>query len=132
MVYASKSQSARVLTESWVAEHGYCLACDSNHLKQTSANTEARDFECSACAHPYELKSSVRPFGNKIVDGAFAAMMRRIRTGSVPTFFLLRYSPVGLITDLSAIHRVLITPELIEERKPLSPTARRAGWIGCN
>jgi type II restriction enzyme len=23
-------------------------------------------------------------------------------------------------------------PEIIEKRKPLSPTARQAGWVGCN
>lgn len=23
-------------------------------------------------------------------------------------------------------------PDIIEKRKPLSPTARRAGWVGCN
>lgn len=24
------------------------------------------------------------------------------------------------------------TPDIIEARKPLAPTARRAGWVGCN
>ena len=26
----------------------------------------------------------------------------------------------------------VFTPEVIEKRRPLSPTARRAGWTGCN
>ena len=132
MVYTSKSQLARVLSESWVAEHGYCLACDSDRLLQTAANTQARDFECEVCRHPYELKSSVRPFGGKIVDGAFASMMRRIESKSVPSFLLLRYSEGQSIVDLTAVHRSLITPEIVERRKPLASTARRAGWVGCN
>jgi len=115
-----------------MAEHGYCLACDSDRLIQTDCNTQARDFECAGCGHPYELKSAARPFGNRIVDGAFAALMRRIETGTLPTFLLMRYSAGSVVTDLSAIHKVLITPDLIEKRRPLSPTARRAGWVGCN
>ena len=132
MIYTSKSQIARVFTEAWMAENGYCLACDSERLVATAPNTQARDFECAACGHPYELKSSSKAPAHKIVDGAYAAMMSRIDAGTVPTFLLLRYSEARVVTDLSAIHRVLITPELIEKRNPLSPTARRAGWIGCN
>ena len=132
MEYTSKSQKARIFTESWIAENGYCLACDSDRLISTSPNTKARDFECVTCGHPYELKSALRPFGSRVVDGAFVSMMGRINAGTLPTFLLMRYSAALAITDLSAIHRVLITPDLIEKRKPLSPTARRAGWVGCN
>ena len=42
----SRSQEARVATERWVREHGYCLACESDVLRPTKANTPARDFEC--------------------------------------------------------------------------------------
>jgi type II restriction enzyme len=68
----------------------------------------------------------------KIVDGAYASMIRRIESGSASSFLLLRYSQSSAITDLVAIHRSLITPEVIIERKPLSHTAKRAGWVGCN
>ena len=128
----SRSQIARVFTEEWIAENGYCLACDSNRLMQTPANTQVRDFECSGCGHPYELKSSLRSFGEKVVDGAFASMMRRIQSKTVPSFLLLRYSDTRTVTDLTAIHHSLITPEIIEKRRPLSVTVRRAGWVGCN
>jgi type II restriction enzyme len=36
------------------------------------------------------------------------------------------------IQNFTAIHHLFLTPEVIEKRKPLSDTARRAGWIGCN
>ena len=131
VIYTSKSQIARVFTEAWVAENGYCLACDSERLLATARNTQARDFECAACGHPYELKSSTRALGSKVLCGAYAAMMRRVDTGTVPTFLLMRYAAGPVVTDLSAIHRVFITPELIEKRNPLSPTADKAGWVGC-
>ena len=132
MSYTSKSQLARVMSESWMATNGYCLACESERILPTAANTQVRDFECQACGHPYELKSALKPFGTKIVDGAYASMMRRIESGSVPSFLLLRYTQSSAITDLVAIHRSLITREVIQERKPLSLSAKRAGWIGCN
>jgi len=132
MVYTSKSQIARVMTESWVAENGYCLACDSDCILPTAANTQSRDFECKSCGHPYELKSGLRPFGTRVVDGAYVSMIRRIEAGCVSSFLLLRYSNESAVTDLTAIHHSLITREIIEERRPLAVTARRAGWIGCN
>ena len=131
-MYTSRSQLARVATESWVVSNGYCLACDSDRILQTPTNTHARDFECELCGHPYELKSSCSRFGGKVVDGAYSSMIRRIEDGTVPTVLLLRYSESSEVTDLIAIHRSLITREVIEERPPLALSARRAGWIGCN
>jgi type II restriction enzyme len=36
------------------------------------------------------------------------------------------------IQSLTAIHHLFLTPNVVEMRKPLSQTARRAGWVGCN
>ena len=36
------------------------------------------------------------------------------------------------VRSLTAVHGSFITPSVIVQRKPLSPTARRAGWVGCN
>lgn len=114
-----------------MTSNGYCLACESDRILPTRANTRARDFECESCGHPYELKSGLKPFGKKIVNGAFSSMIGRIEDESVSSFLLLRYSSFN-ITDLVAIHRSLVTREIIQERKPLSPSAMRAGWVGCN
>ncbi|WP_399257876.1 DpnI domain-containing protein [Terriglobus albidus] len=91
-IYINKSQIARVTTESWIATNQFCLACDNDHLIATKANTQARDFECSFCGHAYELKSSSKPFGKRVVDGAYASMMRRIQSGSIASFLLMEYS----------------------------------------
>jgi type II restriction enzyme len=130
--YSSATQRARVITEAWVSNNGYCLACESDRLIPTSANTQARDFQCDKCGHPYELKSSSSPFGKRIVDGAYASMMRRINTSSMPSFLLMQYTATWSIAYLWAINHRLITPVAIEPRKALALTARRAGWIGCN
>ena len=36
------------------------------------------------------------------------------------------------VTDLFFVPKQFFTPAIIEERPPLAPTARRAGWIGSN
>jgi type II restriction enzyme len=130
--YASASQRARVVTEAWIKHHGYCLACKGDQLVPTSANTQARDFECKHCRHAYELKSAASPFGKRVTDGAYASMMRRISTSTTPSFLLLQYTATWNVTNLWAIHHALITPSAIEQRKALAVTAKRAGWVGCN
>ena len=130
--YSSNSQRARVFSEAWVLKFGYCLACDSDSLVQTVANTRSKDFTCPKCSHGYELKSTLGTFGRRIADGAFSAMMATIREGRTPSFLLLEYSPAWEVRNLTAVHHSLITQDCIEERKALGPTARRAGWIGCN
>jgi len=48
--YHSPSQQARVLSEAWFEKNAYCLACDADSVKQTSANTKATDFICPTAA----------------------------------------------------------------------------------
>jgi type II restriction enzyme len=45
---------------------------------------------------------------------------------------MLERNDQWMIDSLTAIHHLFLTPNVIVQRKPLSPTARRAGWIGCN
>lgn len=130
--YTSNSQRARVASEAWVSTNGYCLACRSERLLPTIANTRTRDFLCPECHHGYELKSKQSAFGTRIPDGAFSAMTTTIREGRTPSFLLLEFSPNWQVWALTAVHHSLITQECIEQRRPLSPTARRAGWVGCN
>jgi type II restriction enzyme len=130
--YTNRTQQVRMISENWVTRHGYCLRCDSDKLTPTPANTRTRDFFCEACRHGYELKSKRGVFTNKVLDGAYSAMMRTIRDGNTPTFLLLEYSTTWSIQGLRAIHHSLITEASIEPRKPLAASARRAGWIGCN
>jgi type II restriction enzyme len=130
--YTSKAQIARVVSEAWLTTNGFCLACDCDRLMPTARNTKARDFECYACGHPYELKSTFGRFGRRINDGAYASMMSRIRGSSTPSFLLMEYTANWTVSRLQAIHHLLITPDTIQPRKPLAAAAQRHGWVGCN
>lgn len=130
--YTSQPQISRVLSEKWFQDNGYCLSCDSDQLSQTPANTKASDFVCQNCNESYELKTFRSRPVRTLVDGAYSALMSRIQSESVPTLMLLERNEKWQIQGLTAIHHMFLTPEVIEKRKPLSPTARRAGWVGCN
>jgi type II restriction enzyme len=60
-------------------------------------------------------------------------MLRRLRGNQVPNLFGLSYDRAqGRVRDLFVIPSQFFVPEIIECRKPLAPTARRARWVGCN
>ena len=131
--YKSASQRARVGTEAWGATHFFCPACESPKLDVAPYGTATLDYSCPKCASPFQLKSQSRPFGAKIVDSAYSQMKRAIMTDRTPNLYVMHY-------DLTAwsVRNVILIPHFafalsaIERRPPLAPTARRAGWVGCN
>ena len=131
--YRSASQKARVMTEAWMADNMFCPHCGRERLEHFPNNREVADFRCPDCDAEYELKAGKGAFGHKVGDGAYDAMMRRISSPSAPDFFLMRYAPAqACVTDLVFIPKYFFIPAVIEKRRPLPPTARRAGWTGCN
>lgn len=128
--YRNKSQRTRVMSESWIGQNAYCIACGGG-LNQYANNNPASDFYCSACAENFELKSK-RGKSLLITDGAYQPMVDKIRKNEAPNFFLLRYTEDLYVSDVAVIPRHFLTETIILMRKPLSSAARRAGWVGCN
>ena len=130
--YNSNSQKIRVLTEKWVYNNIYCPNC-GNQLIEYENNKPVADFYCSFCIEDYELKSKKDKIGKKIVDGAYKTMIERLQSNSNPNFFFLNYDKNSFnVINFIVIPKYFFVPEIIEKRKPLSSTARRAGWVGCN
>jgi len=130
--YNSNSQKIRVLTESWVNQYIYCPKC-GNNISEYENNKPVADFYCSQCSEDYELKSKQNKMGKKIVDGAYTTMIKRLESDSNPHFFFLNYDKNSFnVINFMVIPKHFFIPEIIEKRKPLSPSARRAGWVGCN
>jgi type II restriction enzyme len=130
--YKGGSQIARVLSEDWCARELYCAACDSSHLSPARANTPAVDFTCPDCQQSFQLKSLKTWGQKKIVDAGYESMIRAIRTDKTPNLLLLQYSSAWAVKNLLLIPSVFFSESAIERRVPLSPNARRAGWVGCN
>jgi type II restriction enzyme len=131
--YKSKSQQARVATESWASENLYCPNCDAPHLAAHPANTRAVDFQCSRCKAPFQLKAQSHELAGRIVDAAYSAMVLAIRENRTPNLFAIHYDRDGWrVRSLVLIPHFAFPLSAIEKRKPLAATARRAGWVGCN
>lgn len=130
--YSSESQRIRVMTEHWVNRSGFCPNCGSV-LSQFGNNKPVADFYCGNCSEEYELKSKNGNVGKKIVDGAYTTMIERLRSDNNPNFFFLTYDKSMLgIRNFLTIPKYFFVPNIIEKRKALNPSARRAGWVGCN
>jgi type II restriction enzyme len=131
--YKSASQRARVSTEPWGAANLYCPACDSPRIESLRANTPAHDFKCPSCLSWFQLKSKSSVFGRRVQDGAFDTMRRTIVEDRTPNLFLLQYKrPELVVENVLLIPHFAFSESMLERRKPLSPTAERAGWVGCN
>jgi type II restriction enzyme len=131
--YKSVPQKIENLSEHWVSQQVYCPSCGQFDIGRYGNNRPVADFFCSHCHEDYELKSQARVFGAKVVDGAYRTMMERLTGIGNPNLFLLHYDPTRLsVLNLVVIPKYFFVPEIIEKRKPLSPSARRFGWIGCN
>ena len=131
--YKSASQRARVGTESWGALNFFCPVCKSPRLDVAPRNTVAVDYLCPKCASPFQLKSQSKPFGNRILDATYSEMKRAILSDRTPNLYVLHYDLTQwVVRTVILIPHFAFALSAIECRPALGPTARRAGWVGCN
>jgi type II restriction enzyme len=131
--YTSGSQSARAWTEQWVRTWVYCPNCGASKINPFPNNSPVADFQCTSCNEEYELKSQKSQFGSKVLDGAFKTKCQRLAASNNPNLFLMNYDLRQLsVVNLFVVPKHFFVLDIIEQRKPLAPTARRAGWIGSN
>lgn len=134
MKYTSKSQIARIETEKWAISNLFCPLC-GNNLKDSSANTKVYDFICSHCNQKFQLKAMSKRIGKKLIGSEYYTFIKAIENKSVPNFLIMVYSIENecfISKEVIFVPKVFITEEVIEKRKPLSESARRAGWTGYN
>jgi len=131
--YKSFSQRARVATEAWGSENLYCPNCSEDGLGCTPPNTPSIDYVCEGCNSTFQLKSQSSPLSFRIVDSAYSKMREAITSKRTPNLFVIHYDKHHWsVSDVILIPAYAFSMSTIERRKPLGPTARRAGWVGCN
>jgi type II restriction enzyme len=116
-----------------VRDWAYCPNCGNSKISAFPANTPLADFFCPSCSEEYELKSQKNKFSSKVLDGAFQTKCERLAADNNPSLFLLNYDLQRLcVTNFFIVPKHFFVRDVIAERKPLAPTARRAGWIGSH
>ncbi len=129
--YKSASQKARVTTESWIAENFYCPSCGSG-LSPYPHGHRVYDFTSASCGEDFQLKSASHRFGSTVLGSEYRTTLNSILNNLQHSLILLSYErDKWIVENLSLVHRGCITSTCIIPRKPLSSSARRAGWEGC-
>jgi type II restriction enzyme len=131
--YSSGSQKARTWTEAWVSAWAYCPHCGNAKMSRFPNNSPLADFLCSSCSEEFELKSQKGKFRAKVADGAYKTKCERLAASNNPNLLLMNYDLKSFaVVNLFIVPKHFFVRDIIEERKPLKATARRAGWIGSN
>lgn len=100
-------------------------------MSQFPNNSPLADFLCTACEEEFELKSQKGKFGGTVADGAYKTKCERIAASNNPNLLLMNYDLKSLaVVNLFIVPKHFFVRDIIEARKPLAATARRAGWIG--
>lgn len=130
--YNSASQQAKKLTEGWVSLNMFCPACGNVKLESFKNNKPVSVFYCEKCKKIFELKSSCKRFGKRVIGASYAKMLDNIRSASPADFLFLSYDRSKMcVQDLFVVPGHFFTESNVIKRKPLSFTARRHGWVGC-
>ena len=131
--FVSRPHAAGVVLETWAAFNLYCVNCEQDRLDPLPANTPVADFECIACDARYQLKGKNGRLGVRIPGAAYGPTIAAIRDGVMPEYVLVEYDTrFSTVVFVDAFPGRLITEDRIEPRMPLSSSARRANWQGCN
>jgi Dam-replacing family/Dam-replacing HTH domain len=131
--YESPAQVARVAIETWASFNLYCVNCESDALDRLPDNTPVADFKCYVCERTYQIKGKNGRFGPRITGAAYQPTIEAVRSRKMPVYILVEFDTrFGTVVFVDGVPGGLITEERIVPRAPLSATARRAGWRGCN
>jgi type II restriction enzyme len=131
--FTSGSQKAGNVTEAWGADNFYCPNCSSPKLDWLKPGTKASDYKCPNCGFWFQLKSKKSPIGSSVRDGAYRTMIEAIQQDRAPSYFFLHYDlATWSVRNLMLVPHFAFPPSAIIKCPPLAPTARRAGWVGCN
>ena len=132
--FDSGSQQARVWTERWVSDWMFCPNCGAPKLSQFPNNSPVADFYCPSCSDQYEVKSQKKPsFGPTVPDGAYATKIARLASDTSPNLLLMSYDKARReVRNVCVVPKHFFIADIIQKRKPLADTARRAGWVGSN
>ncbi len=131
--YTSLSQVARRVTGDWAAHNLFCPACEWDSLSQAPSDSTRLDFICPECSASFRLRGKSGPFGNVVPNSAYQQKIAAILRGESPHYAFLHYSRTDwTVRNLFLVPGFFFTPAIIQERPPLKPTAKRAGWVGSN
>lgn len=123
--------------EQLVRDHVDCPGCkrDGRNFRLLPTNFKCADLICDFCGYLAQVKSK-RINGalpdeatGKIPGAAWGPQQERMAAGIYFSLYIVLVNDENL-SSIYFLPRDLQTPEMFQPRKPLGPTAKRAGWQG--
>jgi type II restriction enzyme len=114
-----------------------CPICKEKSLEKYKANEKSKDVKCNTCNSQIQIKatkySKTPKTCLKLLGAEYKTTCESITQNTVH-YLVILYSVRGdiyRINDICFIDHVNISNSCVIPRKPLSSTAKRAGWQGC-
>lgn len=132
---ATNRQKLGDLGERHVAKRCNCPRCKrKGALKKLPTNFKCVDIICDFCGYLAQVKTAtvrdIEKLPDQVLGGAWAPQKDRMDAGIYFPLFLVLVSPSGRKRAVYYLPVDLQKPEMFVPRKPLSKSAKRAGWQG--
>ena len=138
--WKSKSRIIGEACEDYVKNTIKCIRCNNN-FEKCKPNEKSKDLICISCNQKYQIKAknvSYKQVNNikckkqfRTIGGEYSTTLNSINE-KIDYLIILYEKQSYKILNVLYITNENINSSCIIPRKPLSSTAKRAGWQGCN
>jgi len=138
--WTNESRIVGEACEEYVKQTINCIRCN-NKLQKYKINEKSKDFICIGCNQKYQIKSKSstdKQVNNikqsnlfKTIGGEYSTTLNSI-SENIDYLIILYEKKSYKIKAILYKKYETIDGNCIISRKPLSLTAKRAGWQGCN
>jgi type II restriction enzyme len=139
--WTSESRIVGEACEDYVKNKVKCVRCNNNNFKKYKTNEKSKDLICISCNQKYQIKAKSathKQINNikcknqfKTIGGEYSTTLNNINE-KIDYLIILYEKQSYKILNILYITNENITSNYITPRNPLSLTAKRAGWQGCN
>lgn len=135
---ATKHQTLGEKGEIAVSQLIPCPRCNKpKHLTRLPPNFQCADIICKFCGFLAQVKTTRLKGSNSnlpstVLGAAWGPQHEQIIAGIYHGLYIVCYDKSDTLARIDFIpaHILQATPEIFEPRKPLSESAKRAGWQG--
>ena len=139
--WTSESRIVGEACEEYVMNNIQCARCNNNNFEKCKINEKSKDLICKNCNQKYQIKAksaTQKEINNitttktfKTIGGEYSTTINNINE-NIDYLIILYEKHSYKIKSILYIKSDNININCIMPRKPLSLTAKRAGWQGCN
>lgn len=121
--------------EQLVAKNCVCPGCKKNSvLRRLPENFKCADLICDFCGYLAQVKTAkvkdIEKLPKRILGGAWRPQQERMEAGIYFSLYVVLTDDDQSNAAIYFLSKDLQVPAMFEARKPLGPSARRAGWQG--